>query len=102
MPATPGPAVPEAQLVLPGSADGAGGAASVAEHTPLAACGSAGEPAWQRRHAALAAYLHRAEAAQLELQHELEALPVRQRAVATCAATAHVLIFFYLAGGHAS
>ena len=83
VPATPAPAASNAQVLAPESADGLGFAAGAAEHTPLAAGGSAGEPAWQRRHAALAAYLHRAEAAQLELQHELEALPVRRHAVET-------------------
>ena len=83
VPATPAPAASIAQVLAPESADGLGFAAGAAEHTPLAAGGSAGEPAWQRRHAALAAYLHRAEAAQLELQHELEALPVRRHAVET-------------------
>ena len=81
VPATPLPAL-IAHAVVPGSADGLGVAAGAAEQTPHTAGGSAGQPAWQRRHAALAAYLHRAEAAQMELQHELEALPVRLRAVA--------------------
>ena len=83
VPATPAPAASIAQVLAPESADGLGFAAGAAEHTPLAAGGSAGEAAWQRRHAALAAYLHRAEAAQMELQHELEALPVRRHAVET-------------------
>lgn len=71
MPATPAPAAPLAQSAVPGRA-------GAAAETPLtSASGSEAEPAWQRRHAALAAYLQTAEAAQVELQEQLEALSVR-------------------------
>jgi hypothetical protein len=100
VPATPVPAVPVAQFALPGSTDGPAGAVGAAEHTPLTASGSAGEHAWQRRHAALAAYLHRAESAQSELQRELEALPVRGLPTQRAPHLPHVLILS-LAGGRA-
>jgi hypothetical protein len=80
VPATPVATAPEAQFAFPGSGGAPSwGPASTAEHTLSGVAGGpAGEPAWQRRHAALSAYLHRAESAELELQHELEALPVRR------------------------